>query len=83
MTADEVDVETGGEGEVAVEETETVEEEEEVMSLTGIGRPFEKFQCPIRFLFILLFPAQTNNSETSWACPRTTAKAWSQVVHKT
>ena len=47
MTADEVDVETGGEGEVAVEETETVEEEEEVMSLTGIGQPFEKFQCPI------------------------------------
>ena len=47
MTADEVDVETGGEGEVAVEETETAEEEEEVMSLTGIGQPFEKFQCPI------------------------------------
>ena len=45
MTADEVDVETGGEGEVALEETETVEEEEEVMSLTGIGQPFEKFQC--------------------------------------
>ena len=33
MTADEVDIETGGEGEVALEETETVEEEEEVMSL--------------------------------------------------
>ena len=46
MTADEVDIETGGEGEVALEETETVEEEEEVMSL-GIGQPFEKCQCPI------------------------------------
>ena len=46
MTADEVDVETGGEGEVVLEETETVEEEEEVMSL-GIGHPIEKFQCPI------------------------------------
>ena len=46
MTADEVDVETGGEGEVALEETETVEEEEEVMSL-GIGQRFEKCQCPI------------------------------------
>ena len=79
MTADEVDVETGGEGEVVLEETETVEEEEEVMSL-GIGHPIEKFQCPIPHHF--LFPAQTNNSETSWAGPRTTAKAWSQVVHK-
>ena len=46
MTADEVDVETGGEGEVVLEETETVEEEEEVMSI-GIGHPIEKFQCPI------------------------------------
>ena len=46
MTADEVDIETGGEGEVALEETETVEEEEEVMSL-GIGQSFEKCQCPI------------------------------------
>ena len=38
MTASEVDVETGEEGEVGMEETETVEEEEEeVILILGVA----------------------------------------------
>ena len=43
MTASEVDVETGEEGEVGMEETETVEEEEEEEVILILGsRPLSK-----------------------------------------
>ena len=67
MTADEVDVETGGEGDVAMEETEPVEEEGEVILIL-------KF-CQVDSNV----PGQANHSETAGVGPRTTAKAWPQV----
>ena len=42
MTASEADVETGEEGEVGMEETETVEEEEEEVILILGSRPLSK-----------------------------------------